>query len=507
MFTLIKKAIKEFINDRRNKVYINIGKFTKGPLRGKKYKININYFKQHLYLLGATGSGKSGLMISIVTQIINNKLLIDGKAPLIVVIDPNSETSDKIATRIKDISNTIQLDIKYKSDSNSYEYDYYLGFNPLIVKSKDIKNEVDKQCRRLLEHFFEKNLKDDNYQIITAAQNLIKLAIYYNIDSKVKLTLTDLCNIEKNYQTFYTIAQSLEKYDKDLSIYFEGREDDKSLQRVSQRLASTLFDLSTKRLFESTGYDPVKHLNNNKNVLIPLTGFNDPALASTKKILCKMIFSKLFIEYQDYYELTKKLKRPTIVFVDEVAVLEIENFDEIIDQARKLNLFLVLATQREDQLSTELNNALKSTCGTKMYMRLKPNEQIKDEYVRIEGVATGGKTIGLYQHKQKNGSKKVRRDNKTYYEPIYEIIEKACLKTARYCEEYRSTMPTSNFGLIREVLDNTIQSKKDNLAKYLGLDVSDTENTEPKKSRKPSKSKANKSVSKDKADQSVYFEM
>ena len=302
---------------------------------------------RHCFLLGQTGTGKSTLMSNMIIQDIQA-----GRG--VAVIDPHGDMIDDILGRIplERAEDVILFD--------PLDTGRPIGFNVLewnTIQERDL-------------------IVDEIYQILHQIYDLVETGgpifeLYFRGalallmgDHKREFTSTIL-----DFAPFF-LDEDFRKYLKDsvndvnLHDFLKQAErasGDVSMNRVAPYIISKFArfqDATLKRIIgqSRTTFNIEEIMNTGKIFLIKLGKGRFGGVTSA--LLANMIVSRIKLAAMKRGELSPSKRREFFIYIDEAHNLPAENFMELLSEARKYRLGLVLATQYAAQLT-------KSSVGTR----------------------------------------------------------------------------------------------------------------------------------------------
>lgn len=307
---------------------------------------------KHTHIIGATGTGKSTLLLNLITEdiMMGNSL---------GVLDPHGDLIDQVLERIPEhrIQDVVVID---PADS-----EYPVGFNILSAHS-DIEKEVLSSDLISVFRRFSTSWGD---QMNSVFANAI-LAI---LESKTGGTLLDLRRflIEKDFR-----EQFLHSVTDPNVIYYWLREypllKSGSIGPILTRLDTFLRPKPIRTMVAQTKSLDIDHLmNTNSIILMKLS----QGLIGTENsyLLGTFLVSKIYQAAMARQSVHKEERNPFFLYVDEFQNFITPSLSSILSGTRKYGLGLVLAHQDMHQLTkydSELTSSLVSNAGTRICFRL-----------------------------------------------------------------------------------------------------------------------------------------
>jgi hypothetical protein len=149
-------------------------------------------------------------------------------------------------------------------------------------------------------------------------------------------------------------------WDAKVTIYTENATGDVSLYNIAPYITSKLNrlnDITLKRIVgqPQTGFSFETMMNEQKIFLIKLGKGKFGKI--TASLLTNMIVSRFKLAAMKRAEICQEQRKDFFLYIDEAHNLPPENFMELLSEARKYNLGLVLATQYAAQLSKSVDGS------------------------------------------------------------------------------------------------------------------------------------------------------
>ena len=296
----------------------------------------------HMHVLGATGTGKSRFLLSLIQQdILEDRGLC--------LLDPHGEL---YAHLVEWISNNEWLakrrKIRFIDLANP---DWSLGFNPLKATTPaHIPATVDAVTRGIAHVFGGKDLNET--PLIKATLDAVCMAL-----ADKELTL-----LESPYLMLYEEREVREKITRDLSSRVYDRLWSHSLNRLGRSDYQNNFESTERRLRSFINNDVVRRIfgqNNNvldfrkamdegEIILVNLMPSGGMVPSESLRLIGLLIVHNLIAKAYERDPLTKP--RPFYLYLDEAQNYVSNEIPEILSQCRKFGLSMVLAHQYLQQL-------------------------------------------------------------------------------------------------------------------------------------------------------------
>lgn len=325
----IDKSISLFGKQKRSDNLLEINAF---PYTQEKYYLNIaNYdYEKHSLIVGASGAGKSKLIATFIKNIYDNEFL--RKRNKIIVIDPHSSIEEDIGG----LESTTVIDMKQKETScdlwiNSKE-NASSGTEIILTILKNIFGEqFNSKLERVLRHSVYLLLKKE----ILNFDNLRKLLIQTEFRNEL---IRNSSNVEDHIKEFF------------LTDFNELKS--KSYQEAISPIISLIDEMQMLPAFQNTDVKTVEETI--KENFFTLFSLNQAELGEkVTKTIAGLIIGIIFqlVQRRNYQE-------HIILIIDEVAVVENPILRNLLSEARKYNLSIILAQQYFGQISKELKDAI-----------------------------------------------------------------------------------------------------------------------------------------------------
>jgi hypothetical protein len=313
--------------------------------------------RRHVYILGATGTGKSTLLLSMVKQDVEN-----GKG--LAVIDPHGDLIEKILpsipqSRLKDV-------IYFNPDDIGYP----IGIN-LLELSKGLSEEDSLREKEFITEsvisLFHK-LYSDKYsgpRMEYILRNTIHTA--FTVENATLFTVYKLL-INPKYRSYVT-DRLTDPNLKDFWEYEFSKAGDyqkvKMISPITNKIGRFLFSATAKRILEqeksSVNFDDI--LDNGKILLCNLS--KGRIGEDTSEVFGILIMTKIQLAALKRARVDITKRRDFYLYVDEFQNFATPAFAQILSEARKYRLSAILAHQTVSQLQDrDLVNVTLANTGT-----------------------------------------------------------------------------------------------------------------------------------------------
>lgn len=325
----IQKSIHMFETDEKKDNMLEINTF---PYSQNKYFLNIeNYdFDKHSLIVGGSGTGKSKLIAQMIKNIYDNKnFKADYK---IVMIDPHSSIENDIGG----LDETQVIDMKKKSSS----VDLLINSNKNVSSGTEILltvlksvfgEEFNSKLERVLRHSIYLLLKKEKLDF----ENLRKLIIDTEFRNKL---LRESDDVESHIKEFF-------------GSDFNEIKTNSYTEAISPIIA-LIDEMQMLPCFREKNEKNIE--NEIRNNFLTIFSLNQAELGEkVTKTIAGLIMGVIFQLVQRHAFLEH-----LILIIDEVAVVENPILKNLLSEARKYNLSIILAGQYFGQISEDLQDAI-----------------------------------------------------------------------------------------------------------------------------------------------------
>jgi hypothetical protein len=308
----------------------------------QKIQVGLEDRFRHCFIIGQTGTGKSTLMENMILQDIQ-----DGRG--VAVIDPHGEMVESILGRIP----------KERADEviyfNPLDTDRPLGFNILEWKTIEERDLIIDDIYQTLDRIYDMHttggpIFEHNFR------GMLKLLMGDGSRKNFVPTLLEftMCYQDEEFREY--LAQT--NHDPQVHDFLQELQKaggDASLKNISPYITSKfsrfIQDTILRRIIgqAKSSFDFDQIMAQGKIVLINLG--KGRFGSTTAALLANMLVSRFKQAAMHRAVMKPSERRPFFLYVDEAHNLPAENFMELLSEARKYKLGLVLATQYAAQLS------------------------------------------------------------------------------------------------------------------------------------------------------------
>ncbi len=302
------------------------------PYSEEKYYLNIaNYdFEKHSLIVGASGTGKSKLIANFIKNIYDNEIL--KMTNKVIVIDPHGSLKNDIGG----LEKTEIITMKEKEKSTD-----------LWINSKENASSSTEILLTIL-----KNIFGEQYN--SKLERVLRHSIYLLIKQK-KLnfeTLRKLLTYTEYRTKLIRESDEVEEHVKEFFLTDFNEIKSKSYQEAISPIISLIEEMQMLPAFQNGGEQPIEEVI--KNNFLTLFSLNQAELGEkVTKTISGLILGIIFQLVQ-----RNEFNEHIILIIDEVAVVENPILRNLLSEARKYNLSVILAQQYFGQVSQELREAI-----------------------------------------------------------------------------------------------------------------------------------------------------
>jgi uncharacterized protein DUF87/type IV secretory system conjugative DNA transfer VirD4/TraG family protein len=331
---------------------------------GEKADIGLSQAERqrHVYILGGTGNGKTTMMQGAIIQDIK-----DGKG--VAVLDPHGDMAEFLIEhipedRIKDVVYFNPDDIDHPFALNMLEIPEGLDGNDLL-RQKDLVTETVVSIFRKI--FSEGN--GGGTRIEAALRNTIQTAL--TLENPTIFTLYRLINDPRFRKK---VVANLE--DESLKNYWineigeaGGMQRVKMMAGITTKIGRFLFSASAKRILDhpKSTIDFTDIVDSKKILICNLS--KGLLGEDTSELFGIMVIAKLQMAAYQRARQKQSERIPFYIYVDEFQNFATPSFIEMLAEARKYKLFLVMAEQTTSQQARDMVNVILANVGTVVCFR------------------------------------------------------------------------------------------------------------------------------------------
>ncbi len=350
--------------------------------------------EKHMYIIGATGTGKTTMIMSMVDKDLKN-----GKG--LCVIDPHGDLAESIIAcvpndRISDFIYFNPDDIKYPIGLNLLELTPGLDEDELLREKELITESVVSLFRKIFSEVWSAHAHRIEYIL----RNTIQTALCLKDPTifTVYHLLTD--------PEFQKSAMN-EVSDENLQNFWKnefGKAGDfqkvKMIGPITSRIGRFLFSPSAKRILEqprsTINFDEI--LDKGKILVCNLS--KGRLGEDTSEVLGIMILTKIQLASLKRARIDEEKRKTYYVYVDEFQTFATPSFIQMLSESRKYKVYLVMAEQStSQQKDRNITNVIIANVGTVISFRSANPEDEKLMLPQFEPYVDKGEITNLPSYK------------------------------------------------------------------------------------------------------------
>jgi GTPase SAR1 family protein len=305
------------------------------PLADVDERIGLTDRMYHTYLLGSSGSGKTNLIENIIAHDLQSE-----EDCCVVVIDSQTQLIDKLAQL--DIPNTTHITPKYNLALNLFDvgYDEMKGRG---IEGETLINKTVGLLSFVLEGMMWAEFTNPQKTIF---QYVIQLVI--SIPGGNIYTFMDILADGGHLKYATDISQLDENMQRFFEVDFPSPDYKRTREAIRRRMDGLLLNPTFRRLFSATEnkIDMFEEMANQKLILIDT---NKPMLDDAPSAFFGRLFIALILRASYRRFGAGATKRPVYLIVDEAHEYFDRSISDMLEQARKANIGLVVAHQSISQ--------------------------------------------------------------------------------------------------------------------------------------------------------------
>lgn len=325
----IEKSIQLFKEEKSLDTLLQVNTF---PYSQEKSYLNITDFDfdKHSLIVGASGTGKSKLISELIKNIYENeKLRQENK---IILIDPHSSIENDIGG----LENS--KIINFKNTRNSAD---------LWINTKENASSSTEIILTILKTIFGE-------QFNSKLERVLRHSIYFLI-KKQELNFNNLRKLLTQNEYKNELLRNSNEIEEHIKEFFLTDFNDlktNSYQEAISPIIALIDEMQMLPAFQNESNNNIEEII--KNNFLTIFSLNQAELGEkVTKTISGLILGIIFQLAQK-----QKIKEHIILIIDEVAVVENPILKNLLSEARKYNLSIILAGQYFGQVSNELKDAI-----------------------------------------------------------------------------------------------------------------------------------------------------
>ena len=333
---------------------------------------------KHAYLIGSTGSGKTYLILRMILELARlghgfGLLDIEGDLSQRVIKHLASMATTK--HRLEEIEDRVVL-------IELFNHDFAPAFNPL--SARDLQDAYRQSLDML--GIFKRIWQDVSWG--ARMEELLRNLLLTLSLSGLTLGEAQRFLVEPDFRQ--TTVERIP--DQDLRLYWNSR-----FGSLSDKMKSVYAEPVLNKITVFTADPLIRHVISQKKSSIDFRALMDKrkwvvvnvskgALSENAYLLGSLFVSKINYAALSRANQPEKVRVPFFLFVDEFQNFMGHNFEEILSEARKYRLGLILAHQNLAQVRPRMRESIFGNVGTLLFFRLGHNDisEISGEFPRSE---------------------------------------------------------------------------------------------------------------------------
>jgi hypothetical protein len=329
--------------------------------RGEKREIRIGDSdrRRHIYIVGMTGTGKSSLLENLALQD-----MLDGKG--FAFIDPHGDVAEALISMVP--KERVE-DVIYFSPG---DMDYPMGLNLFEFNSPDQRDFLVQETINML------------YKLYDPTHSGIMGPRYEHLFRNVALTVMadpnggtfiDIPKVftDKNYEKqklkYVTDETVLDFWNKEMAQTSDYHKSEVTGWFVSKFGAFLSNEMMRNIIGQTKSAFNLREIMDNKKVLI--VNLSKGRTGDLNQKLLGMIFVMKFqVAAMSRVDIPEEQRQDFTLYVDEFQNFATDSFAEILAEARKFRLSLVVANQFMMQLTEQIRESVIGNVGTMMALRV-----------------------------------------------------------------------------------------------------------------------------------------
>ena len=326
------------------------------PTKGRRLRLNVkdNTRTEHMHVIGATNSGKSRFLLSLIQQDI-----LEGRG--LCLIDPHGELYDHIVAWLSNREGLFK-DRKIRL-INPSDLDFCFGFNPLHVNDPYSLPTVVDATATGLSHV----MGGENIQSTPLLNETIRAICYALASANMTLVeapyLYSCVHREEREAILSRLANQVAKTDWLSYQQYKPKDYDEFFRPAARRIRPFIQNDLMRRIFgQSKGTIDFKQAMDDGDILLfNLSRTGGKLTYEDQQTLGRLVLNNLVARA---YERDPITARPFYLYVDEVQNFLSGDVPEILSSMRKFGLHLIMAHQYLEQLRNAGDLVFHGVMGT-----------------------------------------------------------------------------------------------------------------------------------------------
>lgn len=330
----------------------------------KEIRLTDNDKRRHMYVIGQTGTGKSNLLTNLALQD-----MLDGKG--FAYIDPHGDTAEDIlgmvpAERTEDIIYFAPGEMDYPVGLNLFEYQYPEQRDFLIQEAINMLYKLyDPQRQGIIGPRYEHLFRNAALTIMAGPEGGTFVDIPKLFSDK---------NFVNQKLKYVTDQPVLDFWLKEMPGSERSNEFGEVKSWFVSKFGAFLSNQMMRNIIGQTksGFDLRKIMDDGKILIVNLSKGKTGELNA--KLLGMIFVMKFYAAAMGRANIPENERKDFTVYVDEFQNFSTETFSDILSEARKYRLSLVVANQFVGQLTDEIRDAVFGNVGTVISSRTGAND-------------------------------------------------------------------------------------------------------------------------------------
>jgi len=323
----------------------------------KPVRLSTDALRRHLYIVGKSGTGKSVLLDNLITDLIES-----GSG--CCLIDPHGDLAEAVASRIpqKRINDVIYFD--------PADLSYSLGYNPLKSTATDNRPLVAENVLSAFAHVWGLSAQHTP-RLLHILRNALRLLL----DNQETLLALSLLLIENRYRT--RLLKRCE--DPTVRLFWEeefGRWNDRQraeyLASLQNKLGALMSNPTMRNTLSHSTLDLATVMSGGQVLVCNLS--KGKLGEETSDLLGALLATGFAQAAHGRAAIPEGQRRDFTLLIDEFQNFTTSAFVDILSEARKYRLSLVVAHQFLSQVPEALQDAVIGTANTTIVFRCGAND-------------------------------------------------------------------------------------------------------------------------------------